>query len=866
MNKEILNMIQILSILILFTFFKPTYSKEITLTSEWTIVTGNDHLEEQAANDLKKILTEKYSITLQGPIRDTLYKGKGNAIFIGTVNDHFHIREENIKAPFTLDIKEPESYHFIFKNMDNNSSLWIVGASAKGAMNGVFRFLDKNTLNLERLNEALSPVFTNRVGGHKMNQHPPADWTEEQQAAYYAQHYINIIWGEKKAPPLSYEARQKYGLGVMLEAKFPPKGDQWKDNPENASAVYLLDTKSKSRVIDPFDPKGREAYLGEFQKALKKTPDAKIFYGIFGDYSRVPGEKSIRVSDQQPLGHTREEVIKEIMAIMKEAIGDQEIVSMVWLWHALFGQDEREKKLMKELTSMGYGVIYNEAGNNDDWIFKRDNFVKSALETDSDGKTIYGDLYMPLISAGGACESINPVIGLPLPAVAACKIKKLTDIKVKNFVLWWASVEGWTYQANMEVIKEMIWNPNELSPENSASSASGNINEAVAYNTKEIAERSLLDPVNPSPLLKKIAVRDFGHIIAPDILKYWELLDKAIVTDVQIYLAPDSPERPGPAVSGLQIYSWWQRLGMYTEAIFGGAYPHPLTAKVLSNKEYFKNINFGTYSYTIANYKEVIGNLNLVNKEGERILSKKIPDEVRKKVQDMHNWVQLLTCLLTSQYNHFSGLNIMKKFSEMPPDAPSVKHALLPVINDELRNIENYNKVIAGFPENFNIRLNMEGVVTNKGDRDGEIAFLNKKAKAMIEYLNEDPIHYSNIIANNPVTISLNGNIQRVSNLTDGNVSTFLEGKLKENEILISFAKPVDIESLVLKWGNAVPSEYKIYASDDEKKWENISKQIPLNVHVSIDIFPLQKIQYLKILVTGNMSLRELQLYSDPDN
>jgi hypothetical protein len=814
--------------------------EEIKLTSEWTIVVGKDSLEMQAGNDFKKKLSEKYNITLQGPIIDSFYKNESNAIFIGTIKDHICIEKENFRNSFTLDIKEPESYHCVFRNADNNYNLWIAGTSPKGAMNGVYRFLDRNILTLNGLSEAKTPVFKLRVGGHKMNQYPPADWTEEKQAAYYAQHYINVIWGEKKGAPLSYEARRKYGLGLMLEAKFPPKDGEWMTNPSNSSAVCQLNEKENARVIDPFDPTGRQAYLDLFIESLRRNPDTKIFYGIFGDYSRVPSEHSIRLSDHGPYTHTREEVIKEIMLIMKEAIGDKDIIPMVWLWHAFFGEDGREKKFMKEMASQNYGIIYNEAGNNDNWVFKRDNFDKSAIETDAEGKTVFGERYMPLVSAGGACESINPVIGLPLPAVATYKIQKLYDIKVKNFVLWWGSVEGWVYQANMEVIKEMIWNPGELN----------------TTNTKP------LDPVNPDPLLKKIAVRDFGHELAADILRYWQMLDKALVTDAPIYLPPDSHKRPGPKESGLQIYSWWQRLGTYTEAAFGGAYPQPLTAHALSKKEKFKNIqSWGANPFTISNYEEVINNLNLVNAWGEEILNKKIQEDVKCKIQNMHDYVGILTCIFTSQYNHFRGLRIMKDLPGVPPDAPLLKERLLTVIYDELKNIEQYKKVIRRFPDNFNIRLGMSDVVSNRGNKYDEISFLDKKAKAMIEYLDENPVHYSNFALANSTKISFNGNSGNIRNIIDDNTDTFLEGKLEENKILISFEKPVKVESIILKWGKAIPLEYKIDISVDGKKWENIIRQIPLNIPVSVNSFNIQDIRYLRIIAIGNIEIKELQIY-----
>src|SRR5690606_13685351 len=221
----------------------------------------------------------------------------------------------------------------------------------------------------------------------------------------------------------------------------------------------------------------------------------KILYCIFGDYSWAPNEDSTRVSDGKPFGHTQEEAIREILVLMREAIGDRDVIPAVWMW-LLFPRQGKEK-FMEEMTAEGIGVMYNEASDNDCWTYLRDNFDDVALKLGPDGKSKFGRNYLPLVSIGGTCESVRPGVGMPLPHVGADKMLKLYEAGVENFIIWWGSCEGWAYQANIEAMAEMVWNPRAFDP----------------------SHRDPFNPENPEPLIGSIARRDFGEL-APDVLRF----------------------------------------------------------------------------------------------------------------------------------------------------------------------------------------------------------------------------------------------------------------------------------------------------------------------------------------------------------
>jgi hypothetical protein len=403
-----------------------------TIDGSWTVIAGSDALSKTAAADLREILSREKGVTLAGT-------GEGQpAIVIGTVEDNPAIAEAHAQKAFAVPEGSPEAYHMVMRD----ERLFVVGATPKGAMNGVFRLVDRPTLDVTGLDEAKKPVFRHRAGGHRINQSPPADWTDLDQARFQARHFINIVWGEKHGPSLPLEVRQAYGLGLMVEMKFPPfigNTRDYMDEAKYASAVYYHKGSEGRRVLDPFDPVGREAYLQSYAELLAVNPDTKILYALFGDYSVIPSPESRRVSDGQAYAHTRVETMQEILGIMREALrraGIEDAEAVAWLWHGFFGEPPgTEEKFMAWCRDNGYGILYNEAGNNDNWLIRRDNFNEAALRTGEDGKSMWGEDYYPLVSVGGACESVNPLIAMPLPYVAAHKLSRLVDAKVNNLVL-----------------------------------------------------------------------------------------------------------------------------------------------------------------------------------------------------------------------------------------------------------------------------------------------------------------------------------------------------------------------------------------------------------------------------------------------
>ncbi|MDR0352866.1 MAG: hypothetical protein LBI02_05820 [Opitutaceae bacterium] len=682
---------------------------ETAIDKDWRILAGADPLERTAAADTAVELQRRLGVALA--VVGNAKTLRGPSLIIGTAATNPLVAAEHARAPFDLPGDSPERYHLAFRD----GSLYAVGATPKGAMNAVFRFLDRGALRVDTINEALSPALRYRVAGHLMNQRPPSDWSEDDQARYYARHYINVVWGEKHGPPLSAAAREKYGLGLMLELRIPfavPK--EWWDDRKNAGAAYHLGSTDKSadkrRCVDPFDPAGRAWYLESYKNLIRDNPGLKIIYAIFGDYNYIPGPDSVRISDGKKYTHTRAGTMLEILHIMKEAIGDRPIVPRAWTWHGFYGRHEERRAFMRELPAHGYGAMYNEAGDDDCWVIKLDNFDADALAAGPDGKSLYGPDYLSLVAVGGACESVKPAIGMPLPRVAAYKLGRLAAAGVRDIALWWGSGEGWLYQSNLAVLAELTW----------AGDA------ARCGNSKDFAAAE--------PLLRRIAARDFGPELAPKIVQFWKLYDEALVTDWPRYKKATVENYGDPARDGLRIYDWYQRHGVYASWPFGNAILKPVTPDDLAG---FKYGGWGANDYAAANFKAVLDKLAAAQDYLARVIAEAPASAAyaRAQLATTAQWTKLFYLILESQWHHIRAVQIMRHHKDAPANSPQLRAALEPLAKESVASTAALIRHAETFPKTFSIMAAHRDVHFGRTDRDKDIAKIAAKLQKTRNWL-----------------------------------------------------------------------------------------------------------------------------------
>lgn len=759
----------------------------LDLNGRWFLLTGCDPLERTAAEMFIEEASERFGaeFSISPDISDS-----SPVLVIGTVETCPQIAAAHKKMPFRFDPSKPESFHAI----QRGNMLYVVGATPKGAMNGAFRLLDRNCKNVTGVDFVGIPNFRYRAAGHKNNQSPPPGWSDDDQGKYYARHYINAVWGEKLQPQLPYEIRKKYGIKLMAELRIPfAATDEWWNDPANREAIFHRTEKDNRRVISPFAPAGRKWYLNNFRKLYRENPDLAIFYGIFGDYNAIPAEKSVNAFNRKPYGYSREETIIEILNLMRETVGhDSGIVPRAWLWHAFYGRRTEELAFMQKLDSLGFGVMYNEAGNNDDWVIRLNNFDSIALES-KNGRPVLGENYISLVSAGGACECVNPVIGMPLPRVAAHKISLLAEAGVNDFVLWWGSAEGWTYQPNLEVIAELVWKKD----------------------FKQFLSKKFDSAL---PLLEEISNRDFGPEITPKLLEYYRKFDKAIVNDQPLYQPRQESIQGNPIENGLHIYDWWQRLGIYTEPGFGGPFPVPVTLPALSDTRRFKNMNWGVNSYTIANYRAVLDNLKAVQAEFAGWLKELPAGKNRERLQNMYNWAQLYYLLLESQYLHLKGMYAFRQAGEKNDE--KARDAIEPVTRDAIANTRALLDHLKNFAPNMNLTEGMGGAVNNQGSIVKETAILESKLLAMQLWLKKS----RNLALQCTVrasSIDSHTAERDAKYAVDGDNNTIWSSEYRDNQwIEVDLGREYPVEAVILEWRNAFAKEFELQTSSDGILWE----------------------------------------------
>ncbi|WP_165368161.1 glycoside hydrolase family 20 zincin-like fold domain-containing protein, partial [Phytoactinopolyspora endophytica] len=572
----------------------PSREGNVVLGPEWMVLHGPDIVEKTAAEHLAEELGDRLGIDTALEVRaadrtttSAALKREDIAgvIVVGTPDDNRLLAIADRRDAFDLPGDSPEAYHLRATSEGAMDVVLVAGATPKGAMNGAFRLEQRlereNSLDVAAIDEADAPAFANRVGGHKFTQSPPPGWTDDQQGEYYAQNYMNVVWGEKHGAPLPADVREKWGLRLAYEVPLPGVGKEWLNDPEHADSICVRG--NGNRTVDPFTAEGAAAYADVFAAALNdpQHDDLAILETVFGDYSHIPTPNSTRLSDDKPCGLNKADVAVEIMTIMQDVIGDRDVTPMAWMWHLY--PAETDADVMERLRDLGVGILYNEAGNGDNWITRRTNFNGTALETEN-GRTKWGPDYASLVSAGGSCESVKPVIGLPTPHAAATKLRELYDIEVQNFYLWWGGVEGWTYSSNMSVIREMVWEPDLFDP----------------------TDTTPFDADHPDPLMARVATTDFGADKAADVMRYWSLVDKALL---------DPSYRTGEE-SGLRVYSWYQRLAIYLNpgVYGGGAALRPLTPDGLKSKEFNVYRNWPRpMPEVIANFDQVATDLAQAN-------------------------------------------------------------------------------------------------------------------------------------------------------------------------------------------------------------------------------------------------------------
>jgi len=221
----------------------------------------------------------------------------------------------------------------------------------------------------------------------------------------------------------------------------------------------------------------------------------------FGDWGAVHGDSCPHVG-HLPVHQRVIRWLEVASAIAKEVHPEIKVIARTWYYPREF------IAAMIEQTPPGIGIRQKEpAGIVLDqplgWELEQDNYSDVMLpvyELSSRFGTIYesgagrGVDFYPALAIGDTDESIDPVIGIATPFVAAAKMRRLHELGMRNFAVWWGGLNYTAYSPNHEVMKSMIWEPE----------------------------------ADPQELITRIARRDFPE--APTALvAFWRAVEHALV-------------------------------------------------------------------------------------------------------------------------------------------------------------------------------------------------------------------------------------------------------------------------------------------------------------------------------------------------
>jgi len=416
----------------------------------------------------------------------------------------------------------PWSEAFLYQATD--TTITICAGSARAAIHALFMVEDRilcgelEPVETPRLHV---PFFHERAGGIlSYAQDEPADFDAEDYACWLARHSININGVHDGRTNLTPEAAAAFEVDCMIggssnfffnmfcnddqRAKEKDQAKKW----EQAHPGCIVRTQPRSHnkrripVLSIFTDFGRQLHKKHLQGLLAGNPRATRLLFTFGDWGSIHGDECPVVGNLP----THQRVIRWLEAIAE--IADEirpaiKIIARTWYYDAEFIQ------AMIDETPAGIGIREKEpAGICLDqplgWDLEQDNYSDIMLNKYelserygpvylSGGRKRRADFY-PAVGMGDTDESIDPVIGIATPWMAARKLRRLAEESMLNFHVWWGGLNYDAYSPNHEVIRAFTWDPYQ----------------------------------DPEVCIERIARRDFGDAQASSMVAFWRTVNDAL--------------------------------------------------------------------------------------------------------------------------------------------------------------------------------------------------------------------------------------------------------------------------------------------------------------------------------------------------
>lgn len=400
----------------------------------------------------------------------------------------------------------------------------VTGATARACIHGVFfieeRLLAGDAGELPAFTLRV-PFFRERAGGIlRFAQDTPPDFDPREYACWLARHGINFNGLHTGETNLTPEAAAAFEVDCMIgassnsffhqhcsEAQRAMEAEQavrWeREHPGSVLRTQPRPHNAETMpVLSLFTEFGRRKHREFLDALLATNARATRLLFTFGDWGSIHGD-ACPVVGALP---QHERVIRwlvEIDALVRELRPGTKIIARTWYYpagliDAMIGQTpagigirQKEPATICLDTPLGWEL---ELDNYSDIMVNKfelsDRFGPIYL---SGGKRRGADFY-GAVGMGDTDESIDPVIGIATPWLAARKLRRLAEEGIVNFHVWWGGLNFGAYSPNHEVVRAFIWDP---------------LQDADAC-------------------IARIARRDFGAEQAGEMVSFWRAVNDAL--------------------------------------------------------------------------------------------------------------------------------------------------------------------------------------------------------------------------------------------------------------------------------------------------------------------------------------------------
>lgn len=617
-----------------------------------------------AAADLAEFVTDKSGASLETSLANVESRfSPGDWVLANIVKSIPKAVEECLTPENRAFLQSSGQESFIAVYM--NGIRYLVGGGHRGAIYASVRcqheWIEPATppLSVESQTMRQVPAFKERIAGaggpHPTDdyaQPKPADYDWETYARDLAHAAINLTPGIFQGHTVPDEALRPWGIRKILAFSSCPFSTSalrtWRQS-RSDSVIPSENPRFKDSLTTPVCPCpmsdfGKEVYREWLAGVLVDHKETAKIVFFFSDWGVLPG------SGCGPGPEVSRRIIgflDEISLILKNINPEIQLMAATRGLSAAVVRD-----LIINLPG-NYGLYFEEpssslldpaeGGFDPSLVTPRwDNAYADLLQQALQRRSTHT---IPVIAAGDTDWMVSPAVGMASPRLTHEKVQRLHTLQSSNIALAMGGFHSWVYSPNIEVLREMVWDPKE----------------------------------SADTLVLRTAQRDFGPA-AEKVIAVWDLFDQAMKILPNICRAQrletfiresDDVLLKPPAPSYLKGNTWGQSIH--------NALPFLLEA----------------YPEVIRIWKQGVDQLQQVQDqtEGESFA-------VTRNLRDEVFWSGFFLQVLQTQYNLARGFNLLNCLpTDASLDAFPWKQAFLPLYRDEVSNCEAWQALLFTAPE-----------------------------------------------------------------------------------------------------------------------------------------------------------------------